>query len=138
MERFFTFRGRMSRQAFWRTSRVLLFAFSTAWCLGLFAILAFGPAAGVILAIAVPAYLLASVSCCVRRLHDRGKSGWWLAPMIAGPFAAAALSHRLMHSHSFPATWAGATLALAGLCALYWAWTEIGFLQGRPQPASQG
>ena len=80
--RLFTFRGRMSRPAFWLASLAV-------W--GVFAILfvfleaAFGRGATLIL---YPPLLWLLAVLCVQRLHDRGRSAAWLLVVlipIVGP-----------------------------------------------------
>ena len=130
MERFFSFRGRLSRMAYWRTMLTLQLWSAPAFCLSLFAILAFGSAAGVAITVVFATYMVAAVSCAVRRLHDRGKSGWWLIPMTFGPLLITALADRLLHIHDAAAAWSGLALSLVALFGNLWVWAEIGFKRG--------
>lgn len=65
LKKFFTtwnFRGRASRSEYW-------------WpCLAVF-LLSFIPLLGILVALAA---LVPAICCFVRRMHDIGKSGWWV------------------------------------------------------------
>jgi len=121
------FDGRLSRIAFWRAYLFLAIAFSLSWCLGLFAILAVGPP-GAILLLPICPLLAANVAIAIRRLHDRGKSGWWIIPVGLLPFLAGLGMSAETTGASSPAL-----LALTGLMAtalVIWGWVEIGFRRG--------
>jgi uncharacterized membrane protein YhaH (DUF805 family) len=130
VERFFSFRGGLSRVAYWRMMLALQLWSAPAFCLSLFAILAFGSPAGVVITIVFVTNLVAATSCAVRRLHDRGKSGWWLLPMTFGPLLVAALADELLHIHDAAAAWGGLALSLIALFGNLWVWAEIGFKRG--------
>jgi uncharacterized membrane protein YhaH (DUF805 family) len=130
VERFFSFRGRLSRLGYWRTMLALQLWAAPAFCLSLFAILAFGSPAGVIITVVFTTYLIAATSCAVRRLHDRGRNGWWLLPMTFGPLLAAALADELLRIHDAAAGWSGLALSVIALLGNLWVWVEIGFKRG--------
>lgn len=74
--------------------------------------------------------LLWSVLCNgVRRLHDRGKSGWWLLLFWALPNGLSGGARQLAMTHSIPDGMAMTLLALCGLLFL-WGLAEMGFLKG--------
>lgn len=76
------------------------------------------------------AVLLWSVLCNgVRRLHDRGKSGWWLLLFWALPNGLSGAARQLAMTHSIPDGMAMTLLALCGLLFL-WGLAEMGFLKG--------
>lgn len=64
------------------------------------------------------AITVSSVFVGIKRLHDRDKSGWWLALFYLGPTV---LSHFADYSFIF---------ALAGLAIFVWAFVELGCLRG--------
>jgi uncharacterized membrane protein YhaH (DUF805 family) len=80
MAMFFSFRGRVGRQEYWLAvilGWVVLFAAAVLMAdMG-----SFGPWVAGLLYLLV---LWAMLAMLVRRIHDRGRSGWWLLPM-AGP-----------------------------------------------------
>lgn len=68
-----SFQGRINRARYWLISVLG----GLAMVVGVFA--AFTPLVGpVITAVVVVGALVASTSASVRRMHDRGRSGWWL------------------------------------------------------------
>ena len=107
-----SFKGRTSRLGYWRiylgcTALIALF-----WCAGLALALALqiGGLSAIALAGTAPV-LVVEAAMLVRRLHDRGKSAWWLCLFYGVPlalFAAARLS-------SGPETAADARSGLAGV-----------------------
>ena len=131
--RFFSFRGRMSRRDFWRATLILQLAFAPGWLLGLFAILAFGRPGGVVIAVLLPAYLIAVASLTVRRLHDRNRTGWWLAPMVFVPLIGVGVSDSFLHSHNAVLTGAGLALWLMVLLGQLLVFIDIGL-----RPSVQG
>ena len=80
--RYVDFKGRAGRREFWYFT---LFYLIIAVILGIIDSLVFGsvsengtPSAGVLGSIFSLALLLPSLGISIRRLHDIGKSGWWL------------------------------------------------------------
>src|SRR5580700_818275 len=81
---FFSFRGRINRAKYWLA--VLAFVVADAvlglvgWVLGndfVFQILSF---------VVNLAVFIAGIAVCIKRLHDRDRSGWWLSLFYFGPF----------------------------------------------------
>jgi uncharacterized membrane protein YhaH (DUF805 family) len=72
--------------------------------------------------------LVAGIGMPVRRLHDRGKSGWWAAALVIFP--------ELVSLERTPETSGAAPPALLALVSLIaavleiWGWVEIGFRRG--------
>ena len=131
----FTFKGRLSRNGYWRFRWIsvgiammamvsfLLLAETvvTSWAWLVF------PLAGAVL-------LLASLSTTVRRLHDRNRSGWWLLgfgllPLLVG--AGFYVSSLLAKPYSGWAFFGGFAVAMA---LSLWASIEVDFLPGTPGP----
>ena len=88
--RYVDFKGRSSRREFWY---FMLFYLIISLILGIIDSMVFGsapengtPSAGVLGSIFSLALLLPSLGISIRRLHDIGKSGWWiligLVPLI--------------------------------------------------------
>jgi uncharacterized membrane protein YhaH (DUF805 family) len=60
------------------------------------------------------------VATCVKRLHDRDKSGWWIVPYFAFPGLYAQFADRLPDSYLlFPIPWAALLLLIAGFIDIY-------------------
>jgi len=124
--------GRIGRKGFW-------LGFAAAFgALVAIDLLARMSAAFLILA---PFALYALAAVMVKRLHDRGRSGWWslliAAPMLAG-FAAApvarviGLGERGIETLVVAVTW----LAIAGVVA--WIVFELGLQDGEPGYTEHG
>jgi uncharacterized membrane protein YhaH (DUF805 family) len=86
---FFSFKGRINRARFWIGTIPLVVGWSAAMALlnwmfmpakSLLPVYGFGIAAGVML-------LWGQLGGFTKRLHDRGKSGWWLLVFFALPAA---------------------------------------------------
>ena len=84
---FFSFKGRINRARFWVGTIPLVIGWTAAMALfnwmfmraeSLVPVYGFGIAAGVML-------LWGQFGVCIKRLHDRGKSGWWLLIIWALP-----------------------------------------------------
>lgn len=133
---FFSFSGRLNRGPFWFVS--ILVSISVWTLVGLsFWLGGLDPRTSiVILAISLPA-AWAIVSVTVKRLHDRGKSGWWLLLFYLVPAIIAKVGET--------AGPAGIILIAIALCIWLWGIVEIGFRKGTvdankfgPSPDGQG
>lgn len=114
------FRGRIDRAQYWRLA--LLFSLVL---LIVAMIVAFAGAAlyGRGHADLTIPFLAALVPISVRRLHDRGRSGWWLLAFFALPII-------LYQGTDFVGETAATMLLLASLALQIWAAVELGFLKG--------
>ena len=111
MELFFASAGRMGRGAFLLT---------TAAIVALFAVYEHGVRGGVHAATAWLAHFVlfvAAVSVLSKRLHDRGRSGWWSAPIMLA----------FILAWPEPRGWFG-WLAIA---ALVWPAVDLGVMPGQ-------
>jgi uncharacterized membrane protein YhaH (DUF805 family) len=64
---------------------------------------------------------------CIKRLHDRDRSGWWMVPFFAVPGLYNQFADRLPDSYAdLPLA-----LAAAGLCL--WGFIEMYLLNGSPR-----
>ena len=129
LQRWFDFRGRLDRAQYWRAVVVSL----CAWFLVTLVVAGVGAVfmgrgsfrvSGLLV-------LLASVPISVGRLHDRGKSGWWLIAFYALPVGL-----------SYAEDAAGADLQVflspAKLALSIWAFVELGCLSGAVGPNKYG
>ena len=123
---FFSFRGRVGRQEYWLmviANWVVLFAAGTV-------VVTVG---GLGLVVAVPLYGLAmwaALARLVRRLHDRGRSGWWLLLMF-GPLLVLSF---LGAAASVSDEEAGLFFKALTLPFSLWILIDLGCLAGRPEP----
>ena len=121
-----SFQGRANRQAYWLTALSLLGGMLLASFL-VYAV----PVAGIAMAGLV--YLLclaAGLSVAVRRLHDRGKSGWWLLPMYLPLILFSALGALVEVSQGEP----NVVFSTLTLPFSIWILVELGCLRGTVGP----
>ena len=131
----FSFRGRINRAKYW----LALLAFVVAdivlglvgWVLGngvVFQLLSF---------MVNLAVLIASIAVCIKRLHDRDRSGWWLLLFYAGPVGVALIGGFIFWAAAdavgtnWDWSYLGLRLSILGGIALaIWGFVEIGCRRG--------
>jgi uncharacterized membrane protein YhaH (DUF805 family) len=79
--------------------------------------------------LAMAVLLFALLKTCVKRLHDRDKSGWWLLVFAAAPNFITGGAHELVMRYSIPDPVATMMLAVSGVLFL-WGVAEMGVLPG--------
>jgi uncharacterized membrane protein YhaH (DUF805 family) len=121
------FDGRLSRLGFWRNYLTLAIALTVTWGIALFVMMHFGGLAAVLL-LPMPFILVSLIAISIRRLHDRGKTGWWVAPFVILPEIVALDVHAETAGAS-PRVFL-ALLSLATIMLGLWGWVEIGFRRG--------
>ncbi|MBS0296614.1 MAG: DUF805 domain-containing protein [Proteobacteria bacterium] len=131
LQKLFSFEGRTSRIGFWRTFLCLQFASAVVLSLSAFATMAAGWA-GAIPALLFLPLLVTNLAVIVRRLHDRGKSGWWTLIFNAAPLTLVGVGEGL------PRLLGQSSGGAAGLMVLFlatglglWGWVEMGLLKGQ-------
>lgn len=74
------FNGRATRAEYWYAALFMLICYAVLLCLGKIGMILYG--------IFALANIIPSLSVSIRRMHDIGKSGWWilinLVPLIGG------------------------------------------------------
>jgi uncharacterized membrane protein YhaH (DUF805 family) len=139
--RSFSFHGRTGRLGYWRTTLGLVVASSLVWVMAISGVMALGPLAGWLLLLMLPV-LAVNIAVAVRRLHDRGKSGWWLLVFCAMPYALIGGAQLLINGDRRMAhpqiALAVLGMFLVALGLEIWGWIEIGFLRGRRGPNRYG
>lgn len=114
---FLSFEGRVNRELWWLVMGLAL-------CLDLTFNLMLRSSDGgsyITLAILVNAIQIAPT---VKRLHDVGRSGWWIAPYFVGPLALFLIAIGSSSNIVFVVAF------FAGLLLLLWAIFELGFVKG--------
>ena len=77
----------------------------------------------------VPFWCLLAIG--VKRLHDRGKSGWWMLVFILpGGIRNTVESGYFYHGTKDWPTWIAIDLSIAAIIVLFWAIIELGLLRG--------
>ena len=120
------FRGRLGRLAYWKATLLLVIITAVTLVVGYSAIIAIGPL-GALLLTPMLAVLVGSAGIVVRRLHDRGKSAWWIVPFVIAPMMASAW---IREGDPSGASLITILIALATLVLEVWGFVEIGFLRG--------
>jgi uncharacterized membrane protein YhaH (DUF805 family) len=136
-----SFRGRTNRSRFWQM--MVYFWGVLIWFGGLSVALTSNPIAVGLLGLAMLPIVLfmvvALLANSVRRLHDRGKTAWWLLVFNVLP-AVFAFPSEVMRTEGAPAE-AQAFFALVGLLGLpfsIWGFVEMGCLRGTTGPNKYG
>jgi uncharacterized membrane protein YhaH (DUF805 family) len=65
------------------------------------------------------------VAVCIRRLHDRNRSAWWLLLYVSGPLMIEAIASL----NNLDTAWSVNLMILAGAASI-WAFVELGFVPG--------
>ena len=135
LKSYFTVNGRLSPLQYWRFQVRLGLAAAAVIVLTTVATMAGGWLGAIPFAFVVP-LLAAGVSVCVRRLHDRGKSAWWLLLFLVTPGGLATFAQPWAASDK--TVLVAGPLVLAALALVVWFWIEIGFLRGHKGPNRYG
>ena len=123
----FGFSGRINRARFWIGTILLVVAWIAAWTLfswmfmqagPLIPVYGFGIVAGAVI-------LWGQLGICIKRLHDRGRSGWWLLIFWALPAAVNYVGQGFTEEDSLRIA-AAVVIGAIGL----WSLIEFGFLRG--------
>ncbi|GJE53981.1 DUF805 domain-containing protein [Methylobacterium thuringiense] len=127
-------RGRLSRRAYGRRVICLLLLSAVLFCVAV-ALGAQGWRAGAFAAMGcIVALWLASLAQTIRRLHDRGRTGWWLSL----PLALTALGVLPVETQADAHPVAVVTYTLATLVASLWFLSETFGRRGLPGPNRHG
>jgi len=137
LKKYFVLNGRLTALQYWRYQVRLAFAAVAVISATAFLTQVGGWLGAIPFAFVLPV-LAAGVSVGVRRLHDRGKSAWWLALFTLGPIALVAPGQLVARDATTGLLLAAALLSLLGVILAVWAWIEIGFLRGQKGPNRYG
>jgi uncharacterized membrane protein YhaH (DUF805 family) len=131
----FSFRGRLNRKPYWLTNLALLVI--VALIVVLVAVLGGASAATDPFGLALLPFIVAVVplawiglAVSAKRLHDRGKSAWWLLLFWVLPSVLERVGERI---EGF-----GIIFELASIALTIWALVEMGFLRGIAGPNQYG
>ncbi|MFZ1415145.1 MAG: DUF805 domain-containing protein [Defluviicoccus sp.] len=121
---FLSFQGRLNRKPYWLGTLAIIGVIVVA-VLGL-VFLAGGAGGYAAIAILYLVLLWPTLAIGVKRLHDRGKSAWWLVVFYVVPTVLNVLAESGDGGDGIGAMIFG----LAGLAISIWALVELGFLRG--------
>ena len=135
--KYFSFNGRANRQRYWLTGLAIFGIFLASVVLAGVASLVplLGPVVIIVLWLAL---FLAGVANGARRLHDRGKSAWWLLVFLGVPTILSIPGALVKADPSPDAQAFGAFLALLGLPFSIWGFVVMGCLKGTDGPNKYG
>ena len=132
---FFSFRGRINRAKYWLALLVFLgidiVLGLVGWALGN------GVAFQTLSFVVNLAVFIATIALCIKRLHDRDRSGWWLLLFYAGPVGVAIIGGFIFWAAAdavgtnWDWSYLGLRLSILGGIALaIWGFVEIGCRRG--------
>jgi len=126
----FSFRGRASRLTYWRIGLATTAVWAVLWIAVIFVAMGAGNAAVIPLLLVLPV-MVVNLAVCVRRLHDRDKSAWWLLVFWLAPLILLGVTQALTDQTGEGSPAAMITV-LAALGLNLWSLVEIGFRRGTP------
>jgi uncharacterized membrane protein YhaH (DUF805 family) len=127
----FSFSGRVNRAKYWLMVLVALIVGLICAVLVLF----LGVIGIILAAILYIGLVIAGIAVGIKRLHDRDKSGWWLALFYLGVGLLSGLSQGFNRGES---SGIGLIFSLATFAISIWALVELGCLRGTPGPNRYG
>lgn len=134
--KYLSFRGRANRQRYWLTGLAIFgLIFVTAVFTGALALV---PLLSVIVVPIWLALIVAGFANGARRLHDRGKSAWWLLLLYVVPMLLSLPAQLARFSPADDFRLAASALSLLGLPFSIWSLVELGFLKGATGPNKYG
>jgi uncharacterized membrane protein YhaH (DUF805 family) len=128
LKSYFTLSGRLTPLQYWRFQVRLGLAGAVLITVTTIATMAGGWLGAIPFAFVFP-LLAAGLSVAIRRLHDRGKSAWWLLLFLGAPGALAAMAEPLIRSDETAAI--AGLLMLPALALMAWFWIEVALLRGQ-------
>jgi uncharacterized membrane protein YhaH (DUF805 family) len=134
--KYLSFRGRANRQRYWLT---VLALFGLLLAIGLSGlVLRVAPLLSVIVIPVWLAVIVAVFANSARRLHDRGKSAWWLVVFVVLPGLLLGFGEAMSPGGAGDADGPAALMALLSLPFSIWGLVEMGFLKGTTGPNKFG
>jgi uncharacterized membrane protein YhaH (DUF805 family) len=131
MWEYYNLEGRRTRMVYWRTLLLCAFAFAIIKIASVMFPLLTGVAGfGQVVWLATLPVSGAQFSNIVERLHDRGKSGWWIVPFWVAPSVVIGVAYAGAAGNAGASLWVTFLLLLVGLGLGLWGLVELGFLRG--------
>lgn len=138
--KYLSFRGRANRLRYWLTTLVLwVVSFGAAMvAVFLMATPVLGVVGTVLAGVLIVVVAVAGLANGARRLHDRGKSAWWLLVFVAVPLLLSMPGELARTSPDESVQAGGALLAVLGLPFSIWGFVVMGCLRGTVGPNKFG
>jgi uncharacterized membrane protein YhaH (DUF805 family) len=130
---YLSFQGRTNRARYWLTNLAIFGSTFVCVILASSVMAILPPLALVMMLLLLPIFV-AALANGARRLHDRGKSAWWLIVFAGIPALLSALRELMTLGGGADAEGPAALLALISLPFSIWALVELGFLKGVAGP----
>jgi uncharacterized membrane protein YhaH (DUF805 family) len=138
LKRLFSMTGRASRLEFWRLLLKQQLALVAVWCLTILATMA-GGWLGLAPFLLLAPVLAFGVCIYARRLHDRGRSAWWLVLFALGPYLLMMAAGLVIDLLGGPLSAViSLPMALGAVVLAIWGWIELGFRRGTRGPNAFG
>jgi uncharacterized membrane protein YhaH (DUF805 family) len=137
---YFSFQGRSNRQRYWVTGiTIFMLYFLAALIVGALAELPMlAILGGLLFLVLIRVSLVAGLANGARRLHDRGKSAWWLLLFVGLPTLLSIPSELVKYSHDADAQALGLILLLPALPFYIWGFVVMACLKGATGPNRYG
>ena len=137
---YFSFGGRKNRQRYWLTALAVggIMAVAALVLSVLTQMPVIGLVFGILLIGAIGAGVVAVLANGARRLHDRGKSAWWLMLFMGLPTLLSSFGNLMTATADEAAVGAGAAVTVLGLPFSIWGLVVMGFLKGTVGPNKYG
>ena len=130
---YLSFQGRTNRARYWLTT-LAIFGITMVCAVSAASAATLLPFLGIVLIPVFVVVLYASLANAARRLHDRGKSAWWLLLFAVLPALLSIPAQMTKGSSDEGAQMFGAMFALLSLPFSVWGFVEIGCLRGTSGP----
>lgn len=129
----FTYEGRINRAKFW----IAVLAYIVVSVV--IVMLLFIPILGWLAAAAgYIAMLVSGIMVGIKRLHDRDKSGWWIALFVGLPMILSMAAVGINYHLEEDVTAGGTVLSFASFAVSLWGFIELGCLRGTAGPNQYG
>lgn len=133
-KRLFDFRGRAKRSEYWLLTIGIWIALAVLLLVSILLRAVIGVVASLFMAPAVLIGVAAIVAVSVRRLHDRGKSGWWLLLLGVLPGLLSGIAEVMTASGDPDAAAGSLVFSVPSFALSIWSLIELGMLPARKGP----
>jgi uncharacterized membrane protein YhaH (DUF805 family) len=130
---YLSFSGRANRARFWLTA-IAIWGILVLGSVAIVVASALTPLFSILFLPVLLAAFVAAIANSARRLHDRGKSAWWLLLFVGLPVVLSLPAEAARNGAPEGAAMLGALCAFLSLPFSIWGLVEMGFLRGVTGP----